>query len=84
MKEKNDKLRNPDKKDLRKKNEFPIIIVIGASAGGLNAVTEVIAQLDNSCNCAIFVVIHLSHTSVAEFLLFKIKTDRQLIKRSLF
>jgi two-component system chemotaxis response regulator CheB len=53
-------------------NSFPIF-VIGASAGGLNAVSEVVAQIDEEMNAAVFVVIHLSRTVMADFFLLRLK-----------
>lgn len=51
-------------------NKPKYLIVAGASAGGINALTELIAQLDEDIDAAICVVIHLSKTggSVAGFL----------------
>src|SRR4051794_3338446 len=48
------------------------IVVIGASAGGLNAVSEVIAQFDETLNIAVFIVLHLARTVVADVLLYRL------------
>lgn len=42
------------------------IIVVGASAGGMNAVSRFLASLKQDVNASIFVVIHLSGNSMAE------------------
>ena len=39
-------------------NEPKYIIVIGASAGGLQTVTELMAQVTEEMDAAIFVVLH--------------------------
>src|SRR5436190_8124974 len=44
-------------------NKSTFIIVIGASAGGLQAVTELMAQLTADTNAAVFVVLHLNNMS---------------------
>ncbi len=41
-----------------KEPEF--IITIGASAGGLNAMSELVSQLPENINAAVFIVLHLS------------------------
>jgi two-component system chemotaxis response regulator CheB len=45
--------------------EFKNIIVIGASAGGISAVTQVIANLPANIDAAVMVVLHLSRQSNA-------------------
>ncbi|MDB5121769.1 MAG: Chemotaxis response regulator protein-glutamate methylesterase CheB [Sphingobacteriales bacterium] len=42
------------------------MVVIGASAGGYNAVTELLSKLSPTCDAAIFVVLHLSKKSIAD------------------
>jgi two-component system chemotaxis response regulator CheB len=44
------------------------VVCIGASAGGLNAVSELIAQLPADINAAIFVVLHLSRAAMGDVL----------------
>jgi two-component system chemotaxis response regulator CheB len=44
------------------------LVVAGASAGGLNAVTELCAQLDSRLDIAVCVVLHVSHISMVEIL----------------
>ena len=43
-------------------NKPDFIITVGASAGGLRALNELVAQLDKNWNVAVFIVIHLSKT----------------------
>ncbi|HEY0610305.1 MAG TPA: chemotaxis protein CheB [Chitinophaga sp.] len=44
------------------------LVVVGASAGGLNAVIELCSQLDTRMDAAICVVLHISHISMADIL----------------
>lgn len=54
---------------MSKQTERPqYLIVIGASAGGLNAVVELCAQLDKKMDAAVCVVLHISHISMADIL----------------
>jgi two-component system chemotaxis response regulator CheB len=53
--------------------EQPFIIVIGASAGGITPLAELIAQLDPDINAAVFIVLHLSNTGIGTFLKEKIQ-----------
>lgn len=54
-------------------NKPEFIITIGASAGGLNAMTEVIAQLPEEINAAVFLVLHLSKVGLGDFLVHRIQ-----------
>ena len=49
------------------------VIVVGASAGGLNALSEFVTQLQPDLDAAIFIVMHLSHTSISDFLAHNLK-----------
>jgi two-component system chemotaxis response regulator CheB len=49
-------------------NEPKFIVVIGASAGGLNALSELVAQIDENIDAAFFVVLHLSKKGIGTFL----------------
>lgn len=49
-----------------KKPEY--IITIGASAGGLNAMSELVSQLPEGINAAVFIVLHLSKVGLGDFL----------------
>ena len=55
------------------------VIVVGASAGGITALSEFVGQLKTSMNAAVFIVMHLSRTSISDFLLHKLQplTDLQ-------
>ena len=53
--------------------EHPFIIVIGASAGGITPLTELMSQFDPDINAAIFIVLHLSNTGIGTFLKDKIQ-----------
>ncbi|AKQ45921.1 hypothetical protein TH63_10145 [Rufibacter radiotolerans] len=44
------------------------VIVVGASAGGLSALSEFVGQLPANLDAAVFIVMHLSHTSISDFL----------------
>jgi two-component system, chemotaxis family, protein-glutamate methylesterase/glutaminase len=54
------------------------VIVIGASAGGLNALCEVIAQFPKDINASIFVVLHLSRRGIGEFLQHRLQQYTEL------
>src|SRR5438874_13341659 len=72
-------------------NDRSFVIAIGASAGGLNAISEVVSQFPSDLNAAVFVVLHLSKAAVGDILLTriqknsslpcKIAEDREAIKR---
>ena len=59
-------------------NNPKFIIVVGASAGGLNALSEFASQLQPEMDAAVFIVMHLSGTSISNFLLNNIQTVTQL------
>jgi two-component system chemotaxis response regulator CheB len=48
-------------------------ITIGASAGGLNAATELISQLTEDMNVAVFVCLHLSKVGLGNFLIHRLQ-----------
>jgi two-component system, chemotaxis family, protein-glutamate methylesterase/glutaminase len=56
-------------------NEPKFIVVVGASAGGLNAVIELSAQLTPEMDVAVFVVLHLSHLSASELLVARLQKN---------
>jgi two-component system chemotaxis response regulator CheB len=56
----------------------PFIIVIGGSAGGLNAITELVSQLPDKLNAAIFIVLHLSKAAIGNVLVAKIQKKTSL------
>jgi two-component system, chemotaxis family, protein-glutamate methylesterase/glutaminase len=49
------------------------VLVVGASAGGLNSVTELCAQLKEEMNLAVFVVVHLNPSSLGSIVLQRIQ-----------
>ena len=62
-----------------KTEESPFrVICIGASAGGLNAVGELLSQLPVTLNAAVFVVLHLSRAAIGELLVERIKKNAKL------
>jgi two-component system, chemotaxis family, protein-glutamate methylesterase/glutaminase len=44
------------------------IIVIGTSAGGANALNELVSQLNSQMDAAFFIVMHLSKTGISDYL----------------
>jgi len=58
--------------------EPKFIIVIGASAGGLNALCEVVAQLHEDIDAAIFVVLHLSRRGIGDYLRHRLQQNTVL------
>ena len=54
-------------------------IGIGASAGGTNAVSELISQLPANLNAAVFVVFHLSKIAMPEILLGRLQKHTKLL-----
>jgi len=51
----------------------PFIIVVGASAGGISPLCELMAQFEPDINAAVFVVLHLSNKGIGTFLKDKIQ-----------
>ena len=49
------------------------IIVIGTSAGGLNALSELVSQLKKEWDAAYFVVLHLSRKGISDFLVHQLQ-----------
>ena len=49
------------------------IIAIGASAGGLNAISELVSQIPENLDAAVFVVLHLSKIGLGEFLITRLQ-----------
>ncbi|MGI8582845.1 MAG: chemotaxis protein CheB [Chitinophagaceae bacterium] len=54
------------------------VIVVGASAGGMNALSEFVGQLKPRMDAAVFIVMHLSQTSISDFLMHHLKPLTQL------
>lgn len=53
--------------------EPKFIIVAGASAGGMNALSELVAQFNDEMDVAVFIVMHLSRTSISDFLVHRLQ-----------
>jgi two-component system, chemotaxis family, protein-glutamate methylesterase/glutaminase len=53
-------------------NQPKFIIVVGASAGGINAITELISNIKPGLDAAYFIVLHLSRTVNPDFLLHRL------------
>ena len=58
---------------MQARKEPDLIIVIGASAGGLNAISEMIGQLKKEWNVAVSVVVHLSKVGLGEYLIHRLQ-----------
>ncbi len=54
------------------------VIVVGTSAGGLNALIELVSQLKDNMDAAIFIVMHLSRTSISDFLVHRLQPHTSL------
>ncbi|MDQ6813546.1 MAG: chemotaxis protein CheB [Bacteroidota bacterium] len=54
------------------------VVVVGASAGGLNALIELVAQLEPGMDAAFFIVLHLSRTSIGDFLVHRLQPHTTL------
>lgn len=59
-------------------DEPKFVIVVGASAGGLNAISEFAGQLKAEMDAAVFVVMHLSRTSISDFLMHRLQPLTEL------
>lgn len=55
------------------------VIVVGASAGGITALSEFVSQLQPDMDAAVFIVMHLSRTSISDLLLLRLKPVTLLI-----
>ena len=49
------------------------VVVVGSSAGGLTALTELVSQLKGGMNAAIFIVMHLSRKGIGDFLVHRLQ-----------
>jgi two-component system, chemotaxis family, protein-glutamate methylesterase/glutaminase len=49
------------------------IVVIGTSAGGVAALSELVAQFDQKMDAAFFIVMHLSNTAISDFLIHRLQ-----------
>jgi len=60
------------------KNEVRNIITIGASAGGIAAVSKLVAGFKKDFDAAVFIVIHISRNSLTEIILGQIQKQTEL------
>src|SRR5687768_17024322 len=49
------------------------VIVVGSSAGGLTALTELVSQLKPGMDAAVFIVMHLSRKGISDFLALRLQ-----------
>ncbi len=54
------------------------IIVVGTSAGGMNALSELVGQFNAEMNVSVFIVMHLSRTSISDFLVHRLQPHTSL------
>ncbi|HEY6978593.1 MAG TPA: chemotaxis protein CheB [Chitinophagaceae bacterium] len=54
------------------------VVVVGASAGGLNALSEFVGQLTTDMDIAVFTVLHLSTTGIGDYLVQKLQSNTSL------
>ncbi|MFL5742685.1 MAG: chemotaxis protein CheB [Flavisolibacter sp.] len=54
------------------------IVVIGASAGGLTALTELVSQLKKEWNAAYCIVLHLSRKGISDYLVYRLQEFTEL------
>ena len=55
------------------------IIVVGTSAGGMNALIELVSQLKDDMDTAVFIVMHLSGTGISDFLVHRLQPHTSFI-----
>jgi len=55
--------------------EPKFIVVVGASAGGLNSIIELMAQLTEEIDAAIFVVLHITHLTKGDALIQRLQAN---------
>src|SRR5947208_5487886 len=63
---------------MEKSDDINRVVVIGASAGGLTALTEVVSQLKKEWNAAYFIVLHLSRKGISDYLVHKLQEFTEL------
>ncbi|CAN5227081.1 chemotaxis protein CheB [soil metagenome] len=54
------------------------IIVVGTSAGGMNALIELVSKLTENIDAAFFIVMHLSRASISDFLVHRLQPHTSL------
>jgi chemotaxis response regulator CheB len=65
--------------ETRKKERPYFVVCVGASAGGLSAIREFIAQLPADLNAAVFIVWHLSRTALGDVFTERIRKDAKML-----
>jgi two-component system, chemotaxis family, protein-glutamate methylesterase/glutaminase len=58
--------------------EPKFIIVVGTSAGGMNALIELVAQFNEDLEAAVFIVMHLSRNSISDFWVHRLQPHTSL------
>lgn len=61
--------------DSPESNEPKFIVVIGASAGGLNTITELISQFTEEVNASIFVVLHTPNMTYSDVVIQRLQKN---------
>jgi two-component system chemotaxis response regulator CheB len=59
-------------------NEPKYMVVVGASAGGFTAASELVSQLDKNIDAAYFIVLHLSTKSISGYLAHRLQEHTEL------
>lgn len=54
------------------------IVVVGTSAGGLNALSELVGEFSLDMDIAVFIVMHLSRTSISDYLVHRLQPHTTL------
>lgn len=62
-------------KENGEKSHLIPIVVIGTSAGGLNALNELVSQFDEDYHAAVFIVMHLSNATIGDFLVIRLQRN---------
>lgn len=60
-------------------NKPKFIVVVGTSAGGIKALIELISQFNIEMDMAVFIVMHLSKTSIQDFLYHRLRPHTSFI-----
>ncbi|MHA4806917.1 chemotaxis protein CheB [Flavitalea flava] len=58
--------------------EPKFIVVVGTSAGGMNALIELVAQFKEDLEVSVFIVMHLSRASISDFLFHRLQPHTAL------
>ncbi|HET6599296.1 MAG TPA: chemotaxis protein CheB, partial [Burkholderiaceae bacterium] len=60
-------------RDDRNSDTAGFVVVVGVSAGGLKALSEFVGRLATGMDAAVFIVMHLSRTSISDFLMLQLQ-----------